>query len=59
MKYAEKKWRVYLKPYLLGAMAIFAFVLAIKLFDMPESSIATMFNTGVDVTGLFVCTALC
>ena len=53
-----KKWRIYFRLYLLGAAAIGCFALAVKMFFVPRISGPVLFNAGVDVMGLFICTAL-
>ena len=52
------KWRIYSRLYLLAGMAIMSFALAISLFTNERIDKAVMFNTGIDVMGLFVCVAL-
>ena len=58
MIYKAKKWYIYLRLYMLAAMAIGCFVLDVGLFEIPRITGAALFNVGVDLLGLFVCVAL-
>lgn len=52
------KWRLYSRLYLLAALALMSLIGAVKFFDIARLDREVMFNTGIDVLGLFICVAL-
>ena len=58
MNKETRKWHVYFRLYILIAMAVAAFYLAIRFFEAPWATGPVLFNLGVDVMGLFICITL-
>ncbi|MBR5755069.1 MAG: serine/threonine-protein phosphatase [Erysipelotrichaceae bacterium] len=54
----NKKWFLYLRLYIMLAMAIGSMLLALKFFERPDINPACLYNAGVDVMGIFVCTVM-
>ena len=54
----RRKWLIAIRLYLLLALAVAAMVLALKFFERPDINPACLFNAGVDVLGIFVCTVM-
>ncbi len=55
---AKKKRIPYLRFFLLMVLAAISMTLALQFFERPDISPASLFNAGVDVTGIFVCIVL-
>ena len=47
-----------MRLYLLFALAVAAMVLALQFFERPDINPACLYNAGVDVLGIFVCTVM-
>ena len=54
-----KKMSVYLRAIVLAVMSVIAFMLSLKFFEIPDIMPACLYNAGVDVLGMFICTVLC
>ena len=54
-----KKFSVYLRAVLLAIMSVIAFMLSLRFFEIPDIMPACLYNAGVDVLGMFICTVLC
>ena len=58
MNYKAKQRNIYLRLYLLSAMAIGSFILGSLFLKIERIGDRALFNTGVDICGLFICVAL-
>lgn len=54
----RKNWFIFVRLYLLLALAVTAMVLALKFFERPDINPACLYNAGVDVLGIFVCAVM-
>ncbi|MBR4461399.1 MAG: serine/threonine-protein phosphatase [Erysipelotrichaceae bacterium] len=54
----HNNWTIYFRLYLLIILSVLSMVLALRFFERPDINPAALYNAGVDVLGIFVCTVL-